>query len=124
MTTRDTSWGHTRHLNAGIGLALSFIPPVSRIPPGGQIGSLWDRNYGQRGFELSENLSLCRDSGSRCQTALTTSTKPFCAMRAGLFCEEGIVGMVVGRSWGWGWGRRAEIGWCSGCEGRSEIRLP
>ena len=44
-------------LNAGLRLEVSCTPPVNTVPHGGQVESLWQRNYGRWGLELSAELS-------------------------------------------------------------------
>ena len=46
------------HINTGVRLRSSCIPPVSTVPCGGGIESLWDCNYGWWGSELSAEASV------------------------------------------------------------------
>lgn len=52
---RDISCSQMRQitLSAGFRLGSSCIVSVSRVPHGGLMESLWERNYGGRDLELS-----------------------------------------------------------------------
>ena len=56
-----------RHItfNVGIRLKSLLISPVSKVPPGGQIKSLCDRNHGRRGLELSMDCCITPDGKIR-----------------------------------------------------------